>query len=241
MVLQLQNRGVQLFIVLHPAGQDEVTPNVFSMLFGIFVTELQGGTAYTMMQAHPHGTVAGVKMIRFDAFDVTGGIHQAITRVCGDGHSSAEIVHKETIGMPLAGVTPGLESIACHLEVTLYVLDEIMDLAGAIQVGVDSADHESHINVGNFLMPAVCLEHQENGGHPTYFRGPLRLRGHECTLGEEGAQTVEGEALHVECMYQGTEVDVPRLIPSWLWRVSQGIEPPSFSIRRMHWKLRAAI
>ena len=76
-------------------GQDEVTPNVFSALFGIIVTELQGGMAYTMMQAHPHGTVVSVKMIGFDAFDVTGGIHQAIGRVCGDGHNAAEIVHKK--------------------------------------------------------------------------------------------------------------------------------------------------
>ena len=33
----------------------------------------------------------------------------------------------------------------------------------------------------------------------------------------------------------------PRLIPSWLWRVSRGIEPSSFSIRRMRSKLRATI
>ena len=119
-------------IVLHPMGQDEATSDVFSTLFGIIVTELHGGTAYTTMQVHPHGTVAGVEMIKFDAFDVTGGIHQAIRRVRGDGHSAAEIVHKKAIGAPLAGVTPGLESITHCLEVTLYVLDEIGDLAGAI-------------------------------------------------------------------------------------------------------------
>ena len=33
----------------------------------------------------------------------------------------------------------------------------------------------------------------------------------------------------------------PRLILSWLWRVSHGIEPPSLSIRRMRSKLRATI
>ena len=33
----------------------------------------------------------------------------------------------------------------------------------------------------------------------------------------------------------------PRLILSWLWKVSRGIEPPSFSIKRMRSKLRAAI
>ena len=113
-------------------GQDEVTPDIFSMLFGTIVTELQGGVAYTMMQVHPHRTVAGVKMIRFNAFDITGGIHQSIGRVCWDGHCTAEIVHKKTIGVPLAGVAPGLESIMHHLEVALCVLDEIVDLAGAV-------------------------------------------------------------------------------------------------------------
>ena len=137
------------------------------MLFGIIVTELQGGMAYTTMQAFPCGTVVSVEVIRFDTFDVSGGVHQAIGRVHGDGHSATEIVHKKAIGAPLARVTPGLESIACHLEVTLYVLDETVYLAGAIEAGIDSVDHESHINIGNFLMPAVCLEHQENGGHPT--------------------------------------------------------------------------
>ena len=113
-------------------GQDEVTSDVFSTLFGIIITELQGGAAYTMMQAHPHRTVVSVEMIGFDTFDITGGVHQAIGRVCGDGHSVAEIVHKKAIGTPLAGVSPSLESVTHCLEVTLYVLDEIVDLAGAI-------------------------------------------------------------------------------------------------------------
>ena len=102
------------------------------MLFGIIVTELQGGAAYTTMQAHRHWTVAGVKMIRFNAFDITGGIHQAIGRVSWDGHSTTEIVHKKTIGVPLAGVAPSLESVTHCLEVILYVPDEIVDLAEAI-------------------------------------------------------------------------------------------------------------
>ena len=126
-VLWLQNSRVQSSIVLHPMGQDEAAPDVFGVLFGIVITELQGGVAYTAMQAHPRGTVAGVEVIRFNAFDVTGGIHQAIGRVHGDRHSTAEVVHKKTIGVPLARVTPGLESIACHLKVTLYVLDEMLN------------------------------------------------------------------------------------------------------------------
>ena len=109
-----------------------MTPNIFGTLFGIIVTGLQGGAAYIMMQAHPCGTVASVEMIGFNTLDITGGVHQAIGRVHGDGHSAAEIVHKKAIGVPLAGVTPSLESVAHHLEVTLYVLNEIVDLAGAI-------------------------------------------------------------------------------------------------------------
>ena len=113
-------------------GQDEAAPDILSTLFGVIVIELQGGVAYTTMQARPHGTVVSIKMIGFDAFDITGGVHQAIGRVCGDGHNAAEIVHKKAIGVPLDGITPCLESITCCPEVTLYVLDEIVDLAGAI-------------------------------------------------------------------------------------------------------------
>ena len=113
-------------------GQDEVTADIFSMLFGIIITELQGGAAYTTMQAHPCRTVVSVEMIGFDAFDVTGGVHQAIGRIHGDGHNAVEIVHKKAIGAPLAGVASGLERVVHHLELTLYVLDEIVDLAGAI-------------------------------------------------------------------------------------------------------------
>ena len=123
---------LQPIIVLHPMGQDEVTPDVSSTLFGTIVTELQGSTAYTMMQVCPPGTVASVEMIGFDAFDITGDVHQAIGRAHGDGHNATEIVHKKAIGMPLTGVAPGLESIVRCPEVILYVLDEIVDLAGAI-------------------------------------------------------------------------------------------------------------
>ena len=121
-----------MVIVLHPGGHNEGTPYIFSALLGIIITELQGGLAYTTMQAHPCRTVLSVKMIRLDAFDVTGGVHQTIGRVHWDGHNAAEIVHKKAIGVPLAGVVPSLESVAHHLEVALYVLDEVIDLAGAV-------------------------------------------------------------------------------------------------------------
>ena len=85
-----------------------------------------------MVQACPHGTVPSVKMIGLGAFDVIGGIHQTIERVHWDRHNAAEIVHKEAIGAPLADVVPSLESITCLPEVDLYLLDEVVDLAGAV-------------------------------------------------------------------------------------------------------------
>ena len=120
----LQDSGIQQVIVLHPMGYNEVTPCIFSVLLGISVTELQGGSAYTMVQVCPHGTVLSVKMIGLGTFDISGGIHQTIGRVHWDGHNATEIVHKEAIGMPLASIVPGLESIMHLLEVDLYVLDE---------------------------------------------------------------------------------------------------------------------
>ena len=109
-------------------GYDEATPCIFSALLGISVTELQGDLAYTTVQARPHRTVPSVKMIGLNAFDVSGGIHQTIGRVHWDGHNAAEIVHKEAIGMSLASVASGLESIMC----LLYVLYEVVDMAGAV-------------------------------------------------------------------------------------------------------------
>ena len=99
-------------------------------------------------------------MIRLDVFDVSCGVHQTIGRVRWDGHNATEIVHKEAIGMPIASIMPGLESLTCLPEVDLYVLDEVGDLAGAVEVGINSADHKSHINIDNSLMLTVHLEHK---------------------------------------------------------------------------------
>ena len=83
-----------MVIVLYPTGYDEVTPCIISVQVGISVTELQGGSPYAMVQAHPRGTVLSVEMVGLDAFDVNGGIHQAIGRVYWDGHDATEVVHK---------------------------------------------------------------------------------------------------------------------------------------------------
>ena len=132
MVPWLPDSGIKMVIVLRPMWYDEVTPCIFSAQLGVSVTELQGGLAYTMVQACPHGCVLSVKMIGLGTFDISCGIHQTIERVHWDGHNAAEILHKEAVGTPLAGIVPGLESIAHLPEVNVYVLDEVVDLAGAV-------------------------------------------------------------------------------------------------------------
>ena len=131
--------------------------------------------AYATMQVHPRWIVAGVKMIQFNIFYVAGGLYQAIKWVCGDRHSIPEIVYKKAKGMPLARVAPGLESITHCLKVNLYVFDKIEDLVWGIQVGLSSADHESHINVSDLFMLAVCLGDQENGSCPAELLGVPRI------------------------------------------------------------------
>ena len=149
-----------------------------------------------MMQAHPRQIVVGVKMIQFNIFYIPSGIHQAMRRVHGDGHSTAEIVYKKAKGAPLARVASGLEGIMCRLKVDLYVFDKIEDLVWGIQAGLNSADHKSHINISNFLVLAVCLNDQENGGCPAELGGSHRPKGHKHALGDESMQAIEGEALH---------------------------------------------
>ena len=128
----LQDSGIQTVVVLHAMWNDEVTPCVFSVQLGVGVAELQGGLAYTTVQVHPCRCVPSFKMIELSTFDVSCGIHETIGRVRWDGHNATEILHKETVGTPLAGVMPSLENIACLLEVHIYVLDEVVDLAGAV-------------------------------------------------------------------------------------------------------------
>ena len=186
-VLQLHYSRKQMVIVLHPTWYNEVTPCTFSALLGISVTELQGGSAHTMVQACPRRTVLSVEVIRLSAFDVCCGIHQTIGRVRWDGHNATEIIHEETIGTSLVGIVPGLESIMCLPEINIYVLDEVVDLVGAVEVTIDSVGHESHVNVDNSLVLTVCLEHEYNGHCPAQFGGHVGLQGCECALREESA------------------------------------------------------
>ena len=59
-------------------------------------------------------------------------------------------------------------------------------------------DNESHIDICDFFMLAVCLEDQENDSSPTELRGSLRSGRHERALHDEFPQPVEGEALHAD-------------------------------------------
>ena len=59
-------------------------------------------------------------------------------------------------------------------------------------------DNESHVNICDLFMLAVCLEDQENGSCPTELGGSLRLRGHEHALCNEFLQAIKGEVLHAE-------------------------------------------
>ena len=137
-----------------------MTSSVFSALLGIGVTELQGGSAHTTVQVHPHRTVLSVEVIGLSAFDVCHEIHQIIGRVRGNGHNAAEIIHEEAIGTSLADIMPSLEGVAHLLEIDIYVLDEVIDLVGAVEAAIDSADHESHVNVDNPLVLTVHQEHE---------------------------------------------------------------------------------
>ena len=125
MILQLENRGEELVIVLSPVGQDEAAPGVVGVLFRFIIVELQDGTAYAAMQAHPHQIVVGVNMIWIHIPHVAGGVYQAVRRVCGDGHGTPKVADKKAKCTPLAGIASSLKSIMCCLKVNLYVLDKV--------------------------------------------------------------------------------------------------------------------
>ena len=60
-------------------------------------------------------------------------------------------------------------------------------------------------------MLVICLEDKEYGCHPAELKGTLCHRGHKSALCNEFPQVVKGNALHVEGMLDGAEVDVPQV------------------------------
>ena len=71
-------------------------------------------------------------------------------------------------------------------------------------------DDESYIDISDLLMLVICLEDEENGCSPTELEGALQHRGHECSLSNESPQAVKRDALHMEGLQYGTEVNVPQ-------------------------------
>ena len=210
-ILWLKNCREEPVIVLSPMGQDEVAPSIVCVLFKFIIVELQSGAANTVMQAYPCWVVVGVEVIWLCIPHIAGGVDEAVRQVCGNGHGTPEVADEEAKGVLLARVTPCLNSITHCLEVNLYVLDEVQNLVQSIQVGLNPVDNKSHVDIGDLLMLAVCLEDQEDGSGPAYFRRALQLGGPECAFGDEFLQTVKRDALHVECSSYRTEADITQI------------------------------
>ena len=83
--------------------------------------------------------------------------------------------------------------------------------AFGIEAGLDVADHESYVDVGDLLMLVVHLEDEENGCSPTELKDALQCGGHKCTLSDESPQAVKRDVLHVEGSLYGAEVNVPQV------------------------------
>ena len=95
------------------------------MLVGIIVGELQGGTTYAAVQACSSWVVVGVKVIWLYIPHITHQVDEAVRQVHGDRHGAPIVADKEAKGTPLAGIVPSLKSIIHHLEVNLYVPNEV--------------------------------------------------------------------------------------------------------------------
>ena len=177
-----------------------MAPGVLLELFGVVIAELQCATTNAAAQACPCWVVAGVKVVWHCIPHIAGGIDEAVRRVHGYGHGAPEIADKDTKGVTFARVASSLKSIMCCLEVDLYVLDKVQNLVWSIQAGLDPADNESHIDICDILMLAVCLEDQEDGSSPAELRRALGSGGYEQVLSNEFPQAVKGDALHVDCL-----------------------------------------
>ena len=60
-------------------------------------------------------------------------------------------------------------------------------------------------------MLVIHLEDKENGCCPAELEDALHLAGHKCTLSDKFPQVVKGNALDVEGVLYGAEVDVPQV------------------------------
>ena len=167
--------------------------------------------AYAVAQMHSSRVVTGAKVVWLYILHIAHGINEAIRWVHGDGHPSPIVVNKEAEGAPLAWVTPSFKGIMHHFQLNLYVRHEVKNLFWGIEVGLDTADYELYIDVGDLLMLVICLEDKENGCSPAELKGALHHGGHKCTLCDEFLQVVQGNVLHAECTLYGAEADVSQV------------------------------
>ena len=125
MIPWLENCGEELVIILSPTGQDQVAPGVLSALVGVIIGKLQSGVAYAVVQACSSWFVVGIKVVWLHIPHIAGGVDEAIWQICGNRHGAPIVADKEAKGTPLTVIAPGLKSVPHHLEVNLYVLDEV--------------------------------------------------------------------------------------------------------------------
>ena len=81
--------------------------------------------AYAMMQVRPCQIVVGVKMIWVHISYAAGGVYQTIRGGLWGWPWHPQSCYKKAKGVPLAEITSGIKSVACHLKVNLYLLDEV--------------------------------------------------------------------------------------------------------------------
>ena len=106
-------------------GQDQAAPRVLSALVGVIVGELQHGVTYAVAQVGFSQVVVGIEVVWLHVPHIAGWVDEAVWWIHGNGHGAPIVANKEAKGMPLAGITPGLKSVLHHLEVNLYVPDEV--------------------------------------------------------------------------------------------------------------------
>ena len=167
--------------------------------------------AYAVEQACSGRVVVGVKVVWLHILHVAHGINEAIRRVHGDGHHAPIVIDKEAEGVTLARVTPSLKGIVHHFQVNLYVRHKVENLFWGIDTGLDMADYESYVGVGDLLMLVICPEDKENGCSPAELESALHCKGHKCALCNEFPQVVQGNPLHAEGTLYGAEADVPQV------------------------------
>ena len=102
-------------------------------------------------------------------------------------------------------------------------------------------DHESHIDISDPLMLAICLEDQRMAVVQLSLGGPSNMGG----MNTPSVMNLHRQSREMRCMqsvcHMGQNQMSPKLSLSWLWRVSCGMEPWSASIRRMQLKLSVTI